>query len=87
MDDELSYTVENEQQFWAGESRASQCALHRVLRLLSQYIDPLTPLVLIVELDDIVAAPHETHELIDNALRLFLGFTTTFKRMRLRKGT
>ncbi|SMQ55007.1 unnamed protein product [Zymoseptoria tritici ST99CH_1A5] len=49
MDDELSYTVENEQQFWA-------------------------------ELDDIVAAPHETHELIDNALRLFLGFTTTFKQ-------
>lgn len=33
----------------------------------------------LVELEDIVASPCETHELIDNALRSFLGFTTTFK--------
>lgn len=31
-------------------------------------------------LDDIVAAPCETSEHIDDALRTFLAFTTTFKR-------
>ncbi|KAG7009038.1 cell surface mannoprotein [Physcia stellaris] len=48
MDFEVSYTLENEQQFWD-------------------------------ELDEIVSAHCETHELIDNALRSYLNFTTNYK--------
>ncbi|KAJ9620904.1 pre-rRNA processing [Taxawa tesnikishii (nom. ined.)] len=48
MELDVSYSLENEQQFWD-------------------------------ELQDIVSVPCETHELIDNALRTFLSFTTAFK--------
>ncbi|KAL8797546.1 MAG: hypothetical protein Q9195_000363 [Heterodermia aff. obscurata] len=48
MEFEVSYTLENEQQFWD-------------------------------ELDDIVSAHCETHELIDNTLRSYLHFTTNYK--------
>ncbi|OCK99682.1 uncharacterized protein K441DRAFT_157431 [Cenococcum geophilum 1.58] len=48
MEFEVSYSLDNEQQFWD-------------------------------ELDDIVSASCQTHELIDNALRSYLSFTTKFK--------
>ena len=32
-----------------------------------------------IELDDIVSAQCESHELIDNALRTYLNFTTKYK--------
>ncbi|OCL14078.1 hypothetical protein AOQ84DRAFT_331674 [Glonium stellatum] len=48
MEFEVSYNLDNEQQFWD-------------------------------ELEDIVSASCQTHELIDNALRSYLSFTTKFK--------
>ncbi|KAF2768530.1 hypothetical protein EJ03DRAFT_117361 [Teratosphaeria nubilosa] len=47
--DEVSYSLENETQFWSG-------------------------------LEDIISAPSDSHELIDDTLRSFLAFTTKFKR-------
>ncbi|KAI4153936.1 MAG: hypothetical protein LQ340_001991 [Diploschistes diacapsis] len=48
MELEVSYSLDNEQQFWD-------------------------------EIDDIVSTKCQTHELIDNALRSYLHFTTTYK--------
>ncbi|KAK0516881.1 hypothetical protein JMJ35_000036 [Cladonia borealis] len=48
MEFEVSYTLDNEQQFWD-------------------------------ELDDIVSAQCQSHELIDNTLRSYLTFTTNYK--------
>ncbi|OCK81324.1 hypothetical protein K432DRAFT_425046 [Lepidopterella palustris CBS 459.81] len=56
MEFEVSYSLDNEQQFWD-------------------------------ELDDIVSANCESHELIDNALRLYLSFTTKFKPEYLQSET
>ena len=67
MDVEVPESLESEEQFWEGNSRALKS------------IDP--SLTCFTELDKIVAAPFETHEHIDDALRSFLAFTTANKRM------
>ncbi|KAI9834259.1 MAG: hypothetical protein M1819_003097 [Sarea resinae] len=72
MEFEVSYSLDNEQQFWDGRS------LLFVLKALSR----LTSLS--AELDDIVSVHCQTHELIDNALRLYLHFTTIYKDEYLR---
>jgi hypothetical protein len=63
---EVSYSLENEQQFWDGEcARNPTTALHRLTRA--------------TELDDIVSAHCQSHEAIDNSLRSFLNVTTNYK--------
>lgn len=75
MEFEVSYNLENEDQFWDGQryappSRSNTCK--------AEATDTKG-----TELDDIVAADcREKHELIDNALRSYLSFTTNFKGMR-----
>jgi len=65
MDFEVSYSLDNEQQFWDGA-----CRPRVQLRNESNCF---------AELDDIISADTKTHELIDNALRSYLRFTANFK--------
>lgn len=73
MDLEVSYNLDNEQQFWEGMH------LHPPPRKPRGYLLTYPALV---ELEDIVSAQCESHELIDNALRAYLSFTTNFKGNR-----
>ena len=40
-------------------------------------------LTCLTELEDIVTAPSNSHELIDNALRAYLALAATYKRKRM----
>jgi hypothetical protein len=64
----LEYTLESEQQFWDGNCAAALPAGAAAAN------DCWIP-----ELDDIVSAKCPSHQLIDNALRTYLHFTTNFK--------
>lgn len=64
MESEVSYSLDNEQQFWDG-------------MFATPAIGP--PLNATTELDDIVSKNCDAHEDIDNTLRSFLSFTTKFK--------
>ncbi|KAK5007020.1 hypothetical protein LTR28_005772, partial [Elasticomyces elasticus] len=65
MDTDTSHTVDNEQKFWDGMN---------VYLSMPKY----TLLIMFPELDGIVSARCETHELIDDALRSYLAFTSTY---------
>jgi len=67
---EVSYSLDNEQQFWDGTLISP-----RWRHALKNGTDQETPL----ELEDIVSASYGTHQLIDNALRSYVHFTTNFK--------
>jgi hypothetical protein len=67
---EVSYSLENEQQFWDGE-RNSDPHQHQPRKLIGR-----------VELDDIVTTRCQEHEIIDNSLRSFLNVTTNYKCTR-----
>lgn len=62
---EVSYSLENEQQFWDGEPAPPRWHLAAANR------DS--------ELDDIVSTRCQEHEAIDNALRSYLNVTTSYK--------
>ena len=68
---EVSYNLENEQQFWDGERLAC-------LRAAPPAVTPpvLTPRA---ELDDIVSTRCRDEESIDNSLRAFLNVTTSYR--------
>lgn len=68
---EVSYDLENEQQFWDGE-RAWQP--HQQQPRLTRY----------TELDDIVSTRCHQHDIIDNSLRSFLNVTTNYRCTHLR---
>jgi len=63
---DVSYNLENEQQFWDGE------------RVLCRR-NPTTRLTRCAELDDIVSTRCRDEESIDNSLRAFLNVTTSYK--------
>lgn len=65
MDEFVSYDLDNEQQFWDGKWSHNYVVL--------AYTD------LEIELDDIVSLSCDDYELIDNALRAYLKFTSNFK--------
>jgi hypothetical protein len=66
---EVSYNLENEQQFWDG-AWCSACdpTIARIWKLTRT-----------TELEDIVSTRCQEDELIDNALRAYLSVTTTYK--------
>lgn len=71
------FVVENEEQFWAGmwlflHVKAQACGIEG-----GKLADDRTGYT---GLDDIMAKPCETYELIDDALRAFLAFTTMHRR-------
>jgi hypothetical protein len=69
---EVSYSLENEQQFWDGEC-AHNPHQYKPRELIGD-----------TELDDIVSTRcnGQDHEIIDNSLRSFLNVTTNYKCMR-----
>lgn len=76
--EDVSYSLENEQQFWAGE-------LHGFL-LQSSLFTLLESCQLAnrnacasIELENILSEKCDTHALIDNVLRAYLGFSAQFK--------
>lgn len=69
---EVSYSLENEQQFWDGERAPANTPTSARPRGLTRDI----------ELDDIVSTRCQEHEIIDNSLRSFLNVTTNYKCMR-----
>lgn len=85
--EEVSDGVENEQQFWDGEwlfldffwtSLPSLLPAHpKFIRLLTCWL--LIWFLCVLELDDIVSRQCDSHELIDNALRDYLGLGSKFK--------
>lgn len=69
-DNELSFDVESEEQFWDGRSCCP-----------SRYATGQTCAEHNTGLDNVFAAPSDNHEAIDDALRSFIAITTRFKRM------
>ncbi|KAI9703978.1 MAG: hypothetical protein M1820_005760 [Bogoriella megaspora] len=67
MELEVSYELENAEQFWAG-------ALPHALILRENMLTRMS-----IELDDIVSTHCGSEETIDNALRSWLHFTTNFR--------
>lgn len=65
MEFEVSYTLDDEQQFWDGMSS----------RVLYVFIQTECAL----ELDDILSVRCNSPELIDQTLRSFLRFTSTYR--------
>jgi hypothetical protein len=65
MEFEVSYSLDSEQQFWDGKTVDFLTSTQRLMSY--------------IELEDIVSRQGATHELIDNALRAYLHFTTNFK--------
>jgi hypothetical protein len=72
---EVSYNLENEQQFWDGERPLHMQHPHQ--QACHERADPRN-----TELDDIVSTRCQSHESIDNSLRSFLNVTTNYKGMR-----
>jgi hypothetical protein len=68
---EVSYSFENEQQFWDGERAGKHPHQYGPRGLIGD-----------TELDDIVSTRCQEHEAIDNSLRAFLNVTTNYKCMR-----
>jgi hypothetical protein len=73
MDDlDVSYNLESEDQFWDGElSDGFFCSL-RILTCAN-----------LPELDDILSSSSSAHAEIDNVLRSYLSFITSFRGMAL----
>jgi hypothetical protein len=69
---EVSYNLDNEQQFWDGESACNPTTGSR---------SRSPGLTSDTELDDIVSTRCQEHEIIDNSLRSFLNVTTSYKCM------
>ena len=69
---EVSYNLENEQQFWDGKGALMRRPHHAWCTLLTRCA---------TELDDIVSTRCRQHdyEIIDNALRSFLNVTTNYR--------
>lgn len=69
---EVSYNLENEQQFWDGEQRLENphylCCRSQQQKLTSH-----------IELDDIVSTRCHEEEVIDNSLRSYLNVTTNYR--------
>lgn len=72
---EVSYNLENEQQFWDGES------------IRDPHQSSCQKLICDTELDDIVSTRCQEHDIIDNCLRSFLNVTTNYKSTRHQEGT
>ena len=97
MEFEVSYTLDDEQQFWDGTVHVPSCAYrgrhHHPLsplrpgrpRDLTRECHPagsnyyLTDKALLAELDDILSVRCKSPGLIDQALRAFLRFTSTYR--------
>jgi len=71
---EVSYNLENEQQFWDGESASATPTMCARQRLICN-----------TEIDDIVSTRCQEHDIIDNCLRSFLNVTTNYKCTRQRE--
>ena len=82
---EVSYDLENEQQFWDGECESVRERRERLRRATLTVLQPRQPATLTnsrgthTELDDIVSTRCHQHEIIDNSLRSFLNVTTSYK--------
>ena len=74
MDFEVSYDLDNAEQFWEGEPCMSV-----LLCCVDVCVDWANDDARWIELDDIVSTRCQTHETIDNALRSYLSFTTKYR--------
>jgi DNA primase large subunit len=75
---EVSYSLDNEQQFWDGEC-APSCSSQTYARSVLSRNRNTTNRPVPIELEEIVSVQCTSSGLIDNALRTFLHFTTNFK--------
>ncbi|KAK2768685.1 hypothetical protein FQN54_000541 [Arachnomyces sp. PD_36] len=75
MEFDVSYSLDNEQQFWDGRVGDAPTGLDSgALRL-----ERTDPSLALSELEEIVSADCESHAVIDSTLRSYLSFTTNYK--------